>query len=69
MASHIDLAKYFWRFVLFVTTLIMRLTYDPKKREKTLTERGLDFARAEEVFDGIGLPKTTGVSTMVSFVA
>ena len=30
----------------------MRITYDPSKREKTLLERGLDFARADEVFAG-----------------
>ena len=28
----------------------MQITYDPAKREKTLQERGLDFARANEVF-------------------
>lgn len=31
----------------------MRLTFDPAKREKTLLERGLDFARANEVFEGV----------------
>jgi len=31
----------------------MNLEYDPVKRDKTLLERGLDFARAVEVFDGI----------------
>jgi uncharacterized DUF497 family protein len=37
----------------FVTTLIgVRITYDPSKRQKTLIERGLDFARADEVFGG-----------------
>lgn len=30
----------------------MELEYDPNKRDKTLTERGLDFARAAEVFGG-----------------
>ena len=30
----------------------MRLDFDPGKRDKTLIERGLDFARAEEVFSG-----------------
>src|SRR5262249_54422840 len=30
----------------------MRITYNPGKREKTLAERGLDFRRAMEVFDG-----------------
>ncbi len=28
----------------------MQITYDPAKREKTLQERGLDFARANEIF-------------------
>lgn len=31
----------------------MRITFDATKREKTLMERGLDFARATEVFDGL----------------
>ena len=30
----------------------MRVTFDPAKREKTLTERGLDFADAMTVFEG-----------------
>ena len=29
-----------------------RVTFDPAKREKTLTERGLDFADAMTVFEG-----------------
>jgi uncharacterized protein len=33
----------------------MRITYDLAKRQKTLTERGLDFADAELVFAGITL--------------
>ena len=28
----------------------MRITFDPAKRDRTLAERGLDFARAIEVF-------------------
>lgn len=28
----------------------MALVYDPAKRDRTLQERGLDFARCEEVF-------------------
>ncbi len=28
----------------------MRITFDPKKRDLTLKERGLDFKRVEEVF-------------------
>ncbi|MDZ5636871.1 BrnT family toxin [Janthinobacterium sp. GMG1] len=31
----------------------MRITFDAAKREKTLKERGLDFARAREVFGGL----------------
>lgn len=30
----------------------MRLTFDPAKRDKTLTERGFDFADAVKVFAG-----------------
>lgn len=30
----------------------MRLTFDPSKRERTLAERGLDFAQAAIVFEG-----------------
>lgn len=30
----------------------MPITYDPVKRARTLADRGLDFADAEEVFDG-----------------
>ena len=31
----------------------MRITFDPAKRMAALKERGLDFADAAEVFDGI----------------
>ena len=31
----------------------MEIEYDPEKRERTLTERGLDFQRAEEVFSAV----------------
>jgi uncharacterized DUF497 family protein len=31
----------------------MRITYDPEKRTRTLTERGLDFEDAALVFAGI----------------
>jgi uncharacterized DUF497 family protein len=31
----------------------VRVTFDPDKRAATLEERGLDFADAAEVFDGI----------------
>ncbi|MBS0561376.1 MAG: BrnT family toxin [Proteobacteria bacterium] len=31
----------------------MRVTFDPAKRQATLADRGLDFARAAEVFAGL----------------
>jgi len=31
----------------------VRVTYDPAKREWTLTNRGLDFEDAAQVFDGL----------------
>jgi uncharacterized protein len=31
----------------------MKLEFDQGKRDKTLLERGLDFTRAAEVFDGL----------------
>lgn len=31
----------------------MEIEFDPAKRMKTLEERGLDFARADEVFAGV----------------
>jgi uncharacterized DUF497 family protein len=33
----------------------MPLTFDPAKRRKTLAARGLDFADAAQVFDGLTL--------------
>ena len=33
----------------------MRITFDPIKREKALAERGLDFADAVLVFEGVTL--------------
>lgn len=33
----------------------MQITYDPQKREKALEERGLDFADAAIVFNGVTL--------------
>jgi uncharacterized DUF497 family protein len=33
----------------------MRITFDPAKREKTLADRGLDFADAALVFEGVTL--------------
>ena len=37
---------------LFVRTSIVRITFDPAKRDATLAERGLDFADASKVFNG-----------------
>ena len=38
---------------IIVTTVIgIQIAFDPEKRDKTLAERGLDFARAGEVFGG-----------------
>jgi uncharacterized DUF497 family protein len=31
----------------------MRVSYDPSKRDKALADRGLDFADAVAVFDGL----------------
>lgn len=33
----------------------MQIEFDPDKRDKTLTERGLDFAHAGEVFAGVNV--------------
>ncbi len=33
----------------------MLIEFDPDKRDKTLAERGLDFARAAEVFAGVSV--------------
>jgi uncharacterized protein len=38
----------------------MRITYNAAKRAKTLAERGLDFRRAKEVFDGAHLTLEDG---------
>jgi uncharacterized DUF497 family protein len=40
-------------FIICYYTNSMRLTFDPAKRAKTRVERGLDFARASEVFEGV----------------
>ena len=42
----------------------MRLEFDPDKRNKTLEERGLDFARLAEVFEGLHY---TGQDTRMSY--
>jgi uncharacterized protein len=39
-------------FFIVVYTLIMEITFDPNKRDKTLRERGLDFLDAAKVFAG-----------------
>lgn len=33
----------------------MKISFDSRKREKTLLERRLDFARAEELFEGVAI--------------
>ena len=33
--------------------LLMKIEFDPNKQNATLVERGLDFARAIEVFEGV----------------
>jgi uncharacterized protein len=35
----------------------MRVTYDAGKRARTLRERGLDFERCAEIFDGTGVTR------------
>ncbi len=35
------------------TIPFVRISYDPAKRDKTLSERGLDFEDAVEVFQGL----------------
>ena len=40
---------------LCVYTNDVRITYDPAKRERTLSERGLDFESAVKVFSGLTL--------------
>jgi uncharacterized DUF497 family protein len=42
-------------FVVVATITDMRITLDPLKREKAWAERGLDFADAEIVFEGLTL--------------
>ena len=41
--------------VVVATITSMRITFDPLKRERALAERGLDFADAEIVFEGVTL--------------
>jgi uncharacterized DUF497 family protein len=42
----------------------MDLEFDPAKRDQTLLERGLDFARAQEVFEGMHL---TGQDSRINY--
>ena len=42
----------------------MQIEFDTDKREKTLTERGLDFARAMELF---GAPLLTMPDTRINY--
>ena len=50
----------------------MKITFDPIKRDKMLADRGLDFADAEIVFEGItveidDLRKNYGESRVICF--
>jgi uncharacterized DUF497 family protein len=36
----------------------VQITFDPAKRDKTLAERGLDFRRAKELFEGAHLTRS-----------
>lgn len=38
--------------IIVITFNSMTITFDPAKRERTLTERGLDMADADRVFAG-----------------
>jgi uncharacterized DUF497 family protein len=42
----------------------MQLEFDVEKRNKTLSERGLDFARAVDVFGGVHF---TGQDTRIAY--
>jgi uncharacterized DUF497 family protein len=44
----------------------MKITFDPEKRDRTLEERGLDFADAAEVFGGITSTASTTARIMAS---
>jgi uncharacterized DUF497 family protein len=43
------------QYFLWAYKFQVRITYDPAKRQATLTERGLDFADAAKVFGGVTL--------------
>jgi uncharacterized DUF497 family protein len=40
-------------FIICYYTKSMRITFNAAKRDRTLVERGLDFVRAREVFEGM----------------
>ena len=42
----------------------MRISFDPAKRERTLAERGLDFADAAQLFDG---PMVTAIDDRIDY--
>lgn len=42
----------------------MRITFDPAKRARTLAERGLDFARCDEIFSG---PRFTEIDGRIAY--
>jgi len=42
-------------FINVATIINMKITFDPAKRETTLTERGIDFLDAAIIFSGITL--------------
>jgi uncharacterized protein len=60
-------------FIFIVATIkIMKITYDPAKRSKTLEDRGIDFGSAQEVFAGPKLDfqdtrKNYGETRMITF--
>jgi uncharacterized DUF497 family protein len=52
IGSWSEAKKVAWYANIVYTIILMELDYDPVKRERTLRERGLDFARCNEVFSG-----------------
>ena len=53
--SQKSMAESLRRTVVVATTTAMALTFDSAKRDKTLADRGLDFADAAIVFAGVTL--------------
>jgi uncharacterized protein len=41
--------------IIVATIIDMKITFDPNKRKITLSDRGIDFADAVEVFSGVTL--------------